>query len=220
MDFENEIFKRTIIHFNKLENYGFKKQNKNYKYSKIFMDTFKTDIIVNNKGLLSGKIYDLNTGDEYFSFRIKGQDGKFVNEIRNEYRKILEDIKSSCTEELYFITEQANRITNKIKDKYKDNPEFLWKKFPGYGVFRNSNTNKWYGIIVNINKRKLDNEDKEVEIINVKLEEEKIKQLLNKQGFYPAYHMNKKSWISIVLDDTINDDEIMDYINESYQFTG
>ena len=59
-----------------------------------------------------------------------------------------------------------------------------------------------------------------MEIINVKLEEEKIKQLLNKQGFYPAYHMNKKSWISIVLDDTINDDEIMDYINESYQFTG
>jgi predicted DNA-binding protein (MmcQ/YjbR family) len=69
---------------------------------------------------------------------------------------------------------------------------------------------------MNINKSKITKGNNEVEIINVKLPEEDIKQLLNSSGYYKAYHMNKKNWITIILDDTINDEKIMDYINKSY----
>ena len=61
------------------------------------------------------------------------------------------------------------------------------------------------------------NED--IEIINIKLDENKIVKLLNRKGFYKAYHMNKKYWITINLDDTISDEEIMNYIEESYKYS-
>ena len=72
---------------------------------------------------------------------------------------------------------------------------------------------------MNISIGKISQGDYEVEIINVKLNEEKIKKLLKQKGFYQAYHMNKKNWISIILDNTLSDDEIMSYIEESHRFT-
>ena len=72
---------------------------------------------------------------------------------------------------------------------------------------------------MNISIGKISQGDYEVEIINVKLNEEKIKKLLKQKGFYQAYHMNKKNWISIILDNTLSDDEIMSYIEVSHRFT-
>jgi len=184
------------------------------------MNGFKAEIIVNSDGKLSGKIYDLNTDDEYINFRIESQNGKFVNEVREQYKNILEDIKNHCTDKLYFITKQANRIAKSIIEVYGDEPEFVWDKFPGYGIYRNPNNEKWYSLIVNIDKSKLDkNCTGEVEIINLKLEPDKISKLLHKNGFYPAYHINKQNWLSIILDDTISDEEIIKFIKESHQYT-
>lgn len=42
----------------------------------------------------------------------------------------------------------------------------------------------------------------------------KIIQVLN--GIYPSYHLSKKSWISIILDDTLSDKEIMNLVDLSY----
>ncbi|MBH9988732.1 MmcQ/YjbR family DNA-binding protein [Bartonella sp. W8098] len=38
-------------------------------------------------------------------------------------------------------------------------------------------------------------------------------------GYLPAYHMNKDSWISIVLDGTVSMKEICDLIDQSYFLT-
>ena len=111
---------------------------------------------------------------------------------------------------------QSNRITNYIIGKYNTKPEFLWEKLDGSAVFRNKENNKWFGIIMDINKNKLDKENKIIEIINVKLDNKTIEKLIKEKGFYNAYHMNKKSWITIVLDDTLKDEEIIKYIDESY----
>lgn len=46
---------------------------------------------------------------------------------------------------------------------------------------------------------------------------QKIPDLLKKKGFYPAYHMNKKNWVTIILDDTLSDTEIMQYVKTSYR---
>lgn len=121
---------------------------------------------------------------------------------------------------MYFITEQANRITKRIIEKYDNEPEFAWDRFPGYGIFRNSSNGKWYVIILNIDRSKIDKDNSgEIEVINVKLNNEEIPNLLKKEGIYPAYHMNKKNWVTITLDDTLSDEEIMDYVNISHKYT-
>ena len=157
---------------------------------------------------------------EALSQNIKNQTLGFASTVREEYQKILKDIKKHCFEKIYFITDQANRIARKIKDIYNDEPEFIWDKFPGYGIFRNPNNKKWYGLIMNIDKSKIDKKTKgEVEVINLKLDVDKIPNLLKKKGYYNAYHMNKQNWVTIVLDDTIADEEIIKYVICSHKYT-
>ncbi len=181
MNIENEIFKKSVIVYDKLIPYGFQKVDGKYILSKnISNDSFRVDIEISNAGIVTGRIYDLSFHEEYTNYRIENCTGEFANKIREEFKTILLDIKNNCTTSNYFITNQANRITNLIIKKYNDFPEFAWERFPGYGIFRNPSNDKWYGLIMNINKSKIDDGKEEVEILNVKLDEDEVKRLLNK----------------------------------------
>ncbi len=221
MTIEEELFRKTKIDFKKVSEYGFKKDKSLYKYSKNIMNnTFRVDIEINNDRIVKGKVYDLAFGDEYTNFRIEDSAGSFVGQVKDEFKNILKNIRSNCFTRENFIYEQSNRITKAIKEKYGDDPEFEWEKFPGYATFRNRNSKKWYGIIMNLDKSKLDESSTgEVEIIDIKLEPNEIEYLLKQDGFYPAYHMNKKSWITVILDNTISDEKIMGLIEKSYLYT-
>ena len=220
MSIESEIFKKYIPNNDKLIKYGFKKSNNSYKFSKIFLnDTFRADIVIDSKGQVIGKVIEIELEEEYTNFRIEGNNGGFSNKVREEYRNILQDIANNCFEKKYFIFEQTNRITKLINEKYEVNPEFLWDKFPGYGVFRNTRSNKWFGIIMNIDRSKIiSDKTGEIEVLNVKLDGD-VQNYLGVEGIYSSYHLSKKSWISIILDDTLSDKEIMDLIDISYNIS-
>lgn len=221
MSTEKDIFQKYTPDFKKLVRYGFKEDNTVYHYEKVFNDNeFKAIIEISKDGIISGKVYDLENNDEFLPLKIESQQGSFAGEIREKYKEILIDIRDKCFLKNYFIFPQANRITNIIIKKYGNNPDFMWEKFPDYGVFKNSDNSKWYGIIMNINYSKLGlNSNKPVEIINLKLNKDEIQELLKKDGFYPAWHMNKKSWITITLDETLSDSEIIKLLEESYSYT-
>ncbi len=221
MTIEEEIFRRAKVNFLKLQEYGFIKEQDFYKYSKNILDnTFKIIIEVDYKGIVKGQVFDLSFNDEYTTFRVEHNTGSFVKKVRSEFESLLRDIKDKCFISEYFIYNQSNRIAKLIKEKYGDEPEFKWESSPGTATFSNKDSKKWYGIIMNIDKSKLEeNTSGEVEIINIKLDPTKIKTLLTEKGFYPAYHMNKKYWITIILNDTIEDKLIMELISESYAYT-
>lgn len=69
---------------------------------------------------------------------------------------------------------------------------------------------------MNLDLSKLDNGTGKAEIINVKLDENKVSNLIKEKGYYKAYHMNKKDWITILLNDIIEDKKIESLIDESY----
>lgn len=215
-----ELWKRCNFNDTKLKNYGFYKEKDNYIYqTNIMKNTFEVTIIIPKDQKFSIKVVDLNTNYEYTLYRIESQTGKFVSEVREELTDLLTDIKEKCSEDTKFLTAQANRIALKIQELYQGHPEFLWKKYPGYAIFRNNENKKWYAAIMNILKEKIEKGTYKVEIIDVKLNPEKIQTLLPKKGFYEAYHMNKKTWITILLDETLSDEEIMSYVQESYDLT-
>ncbi|MCD8027683.1 MAG: MmcQ/YjbR family DNA-binding protein [Erysipelotrichaceae bacterium] len=220
MTIEEEVFKKSSIVFDKLISYGFIKNNDIYLYTtNILNNSFRVEITINHKGMINGKVIDNDFDEEYTNFRVKGVKGDFASQVLEAYQDILYDIKNNCTKEEYFNSSQANRISQMIYNQYHDVPEFLWEDDDETGVFRNPRNGKWYGIVMYINQSKLDSKtDKEVEILNIKLDD-KVKELLNKDGYYRAYHMNKEKWLSIILDDTLDDEEIMQYVKTSHQFT-
>ncbi len=216
---EEEVFKRKKINTEKLIPYGFTKDNNIYKYSKnILNNKFRCDITIENNKV-TGKLYDLSFNDEYKNFRIESIKGEFVNSVKEEYIDLLKTIATYCCTEQTFIKDQTNRINKLIKKEYKDSPEFPWEDTSA--VYRHQNNKKWYALIMNISKNKLENETSKdiVEVMNIKYDEAEILSLIEKPGYYRAYHMNKKKWITIILDDTLTDEEILSRIKRSYELT-
>ena len=210
---EQEIFKKSKPIIEEIVKYGFKKKDNKYIYETTILNTFKVVLTLEKE--ITGKLYDTTfDNEEYTTFRIKDNNGSFSNKVKEEYEKLLKNIKENCFKEEIFIYNQTNRITEYIIKKYNSQPRFEWDD--ENAVFKNIK-GKWFGIIMNINKNKLGKENIKVEIINVKLDPEKIKQLITEKGYYPAYHMNKKNWITIILDDTLEDEIIQKLIDESYE---
>ncbi|NCB80331.1 MAG: MmcQ/YjbR family DNA-binding protein [Bacilli bacterium] len=104
--------------------------------------------------------------------------------------------------------------------KYRIKPNFPWIKFPNYAVLRHPESSKWFALLMNVPRNKLGLEgDGEVDVVNVKCKPEFVGSLRMKNGFMPAYHMNKEHWLSILLDNTVPEEEIYELIDDSYQLT-
>lgn len=219
MNIEEEIFKKSKFNINKLIKYGFTKNKDLYMYEETFLNNeFKAVIEVNSKGKVNGKVIELINNEEYTNIRTE-MTGIFINKVRDSYIELLKELRDNCFDTNAFLYEQTNRINEYIKDKYKCNPEFLWDKYPGFAIYRNKNNNKWFSIIGNVKRSTVIKEstsDEIIELINVKVDENNLDKLLLNTGYYEAYHMNKKNWISIILDNTLKDEEIYKLIDNSY----
>lgn len=111
---------------------------------------------------------------------------------------------------------QVQRIMDFITSEYGDKAEYLFEH-DDTAIFRKGTKKKWYAVVMNISKRKLgiDSDDK-FYVLNIKLNPNEIALLVDYKGYFPAYHMNKKHWCSITLDETLCDDEIFFRITQSY----
>ena len=113
--------------------------------------------------------------------------------------------------------EQQQRIMRYIKERYGDEAEHLWAKYPDYAVFRHSGSQKWYAAFLVVPRNKLGLDGTEAApVLDVKCSPLMIGALLSEGGFLPAYHMNKSTWISILLDDSVPDDKICSLLELSY----
>ena len=211
----NNLFKKYRIKEEKLIEYGFIFNAGIYSYNKlIHNDEFELSINIKNN-IIDGKLIDKDFNDEYEEINRESPSG-FIEELKKECEDILLDIRNSCYCKEDFIFNQSNIISSYIKDRYNVKPEYLWESDPGFGVFRNPNTHKWFGIIMNIKKNKIIGKDSnEVEVLNLMLHD-KTEYYLNKKNIYPAYHMNMKNWISIILDESLTNEEIFNLIDISY----
>ncbi len=110
---------------------------------------------------------------------------------------------------------KKEEVIKYIKEKYDSNPEYLWKKYPFYAIFRVKK--KWFGIVMNVSKDKLGLSDpEEVDILNVKCPPEMIGSLRKSECILPAYHMNKEHWITILLEGSVPKEKIEQLIAISY----
>lgn len=80
---------------------------------------------------------------------------------------------------------------------------------------------KYFVVLMKIEWKKLNISNKgNVEIINIKVPPEEVKKLIEREDIYPAYHMNKKHWVSVCLNRTVLDSEVFNLIVKSYECSG
>ncbi len=113
-----------------------------------------------------------------------------------------------------------NNIFDYVSEKYSTVPEYLWQKLPQCAVLRNHRNVKWYAVIMTVAKERLGFDGTEkVDIINIQSDPILIGSLLRENGYCKAYHMNKEKWITILLDGTVQLEEIKHLIDISYEIT-
>lgn len=125
---------------------------------------------------------------------------------------------------MLFASDQANRLTQCILERFQVEPDFPWERaerYQSYGTFRHASNRKWFALIMRVKRAVLDKDGNPalVDVINLKIPPEHGEALHQQPGVYPAYHMNHKTWISVVLDDTQTDEAIMQWIDDSYRLT-
>lgn len=105
-----------------------------------------------------------------------------------------------------------------IEKKYKAKPEYLWQRFPNYAIFRHADNNKWFSLIMDIEREKLGLEGKsKVYILNVKIDDVEFKNaLIGGKGYLKGYHISRGNWISVLLDGTVKLKEICNLIDISF----
>ena len=86
-------------------------------------------------------------------------------------------------------------------------------------VLRHSNNRKWYAIVMRVSRRKFGfDSDEVIDVVNLKLPTEMFGSFGASDGVYPAYHMNKLHWISVLLPDA-SDDVVKSLVNVSFEAT-
>ncbi len=206
MELEKAVFERKQWDFSLMEKYGFVRKDEKYVYEKTILNgEFKTVVEVDASGKVQGSIVDLSLDEEYENWKIASVRGEFVGKVREAYSTILEEIAANCMHPSFFVSAQANRVAEWILREYGDRPESVFRNAPGHGLFRHPESQKWYGLILTIDLAALTGTKRNGEILNLKIDPAESGTIRERKGIFPAYHMHKQKWISVVLDGSVDD---------------
>ena len=207
-----------------------------YIYTEQFMDGDLTAVIkIMPDGRVINAVIDADSGDEYYPMNIEAHTGSYVGQAREEYKALLERVAGKCFDDVPFVCDQAIRITSKISARFGVEPEFPFHErgsaarslqpSTDSAVFRHKDNGRWFAIVMTIKREKLERYSSSadpgdrINVMNVKIYPEELEALLREPGLYRCYHMNKKQWITIALDDECTDDRIMELLECSFRLT-
>lgn len=213
-----KIFKNYQPNYAKIEKYGFKKDGNTYSYDVDVLDgQFRINVKICD-GNIRTEVIDLASYEEYTLFLSDDAVGSFVGSVRSAYENALTDIAQKCFDRCVFKCKQTQELIEYVRQTYGDELEFLWEKFDDNAIWRRKDNRKWYGALLTVNKRKLGIDiDETVEVIDLRTYPEKIDDIVDNVKIFRGYHMNKKHWITICLDNSVSVCEIERLIDISYE---
>ena len=98
-------------------------------------------------------------------------------------------------------------------------PDYPFDEDLETAVLRHADNRKWFALLMKVSRRKFGfDSDKTVDVVNLKLPFEMFGSFGKADGVYPAYHMNKLHWISVLLSDA-TDETIAFLTGVSYEAT-
>ena len=107
-----------------------------------------------------------------------------------------------------------------ILNHYSTLPDYPWADMPRAAVFRHAGNQKWFALMMEVPRDKLGLQGTEkLDIVNFKCDPILIASLRGEAGIFPAYHMNKSSWITAALDGSVPAETIELLLDVSYELT-
>lgn len=215
---EIQFFARKRVDYDKLTAYGFTKEKEDFFYRTKLLDAqFLMEVCLRN-GEIQTRLLDTENECEYILHLVDGAQGEFVGAVRAAYEGVLSDIRTQCFVEDVFQSDGARAVMQYVSDKYGTPLEFLWKKFSDNAVYRRKDNQKWYAALLTVAGNKIGLEGNgTVEILDLRIDPAKLEQTIDYKRYFPGYHMNKKNWYTICLNGSVEDKELFERIDISYE---
>ena len=118
-----------------------------------------------------------------------------------------------------FNTLQARELVEYIDLQYGREPEHLWQRSPEDAIFRRGDNQKWFAGIFHVRRNKVEPNagDEVVEILDIRCAPDMIDFIVDKQKIFPGWHMNKRHWITIILDGRMPMRQIKQLLDASFE---
>lgn len=176
----------------------------------------RMDVRVDAGGAVSAGVTDVDTGDPYTLFLVEEVAGGFVGSVRADYERVLSDIAERCCEKEIFKLPQTKELIAYAREKFGDEPEYLWEKTPDNAILRRPDNRKWYAAILTVRRNRLGGEGEEkTEAVDLRADPTFIAERVDGKKFLPGYHMNKQHWFTVPLDGTVPSEELFRLLDES-----
>lgn len=215
------IFRDKRPFCERLLEYGFLHFPGHYEYSvRVAGDKLLMRVSVSDFGEVVSEVVDTAVDEPYILHLVTDAVGEFTVGVRDEYIAVLSDIAEKCFVRVSMFEGQTERMLKYINEKYNDDIEYPWEDYEG-GIVRRQDNGKWYVAFLRVAAKKFFPEmSGKVNIVNIKVIKGKAPEMADGKNIFPAYHMNKQNWISLILDDVIPDAEIFSLIDASYTLVG
>ena len=177
--------------------------------------TFNASITLSlSEQTLTVHLFDTATGEKYALFDMPSSHGAFVASLREEVQNIIEEIRTKCFE----TNDLKDDYIAWIKNQFGAEPDYPWPDDAPYSfVFRCPNE-KWFALVMRIKYRQLGlTGDEAVWVVNMKAEQDAIPTLIDRKSIFPAWHMNKKHWITVLLTAVTDFEKLCELTQKSYE---
>ena len=133
--------------------------------------------------------------------------------IKSEVREIVEQALSKCAQTVNLKMQIMQWLTS----TYGTVPETPWEDYPSYYTFKTEHTGKWYALFMDVPAKALSlSGDQMLNVVNVKANPDTVKSAVDKVHVFPAYHMNKKHWLTVLLNATTDVGYLQNLLQNSY----
>ncbi len=204
----NYLLKTYNVDKQKLLDYGFVESDGYFNYRRDLLNgLYVTVQYAENK--LNVDVMDGIFNEKYAPF-VSGHGG---SAIKGEVREILTEILEKCS--VKFDAKSA--LMQYIEQTYSVSEEYPWEDDSVDFVYRAKKSQKWFALFMKINLRQLGlQSDQPCYVVNVKIAPEKVATLVDNEHCFLAYHMNKKHWMTLLLDANTDMDLAKKLIDDSY----
>lgn len=187
--------------------FGAIQTNQGLQYTHSLSEYSVNIVLTLNHEHITIDVYDTETQEYYQPFYIHGMQLSIHQEVENVIQVILEQcyIKQEKFQKLVnYMMRLDETIT--VTSPFKKHPEYLAM----------CHQNKWFALYMVIDYKKLDStKSGRIDVINIKVQPEDIA-YIDHITFFPAYHMNKKHWMSIRLHNEMPTETVYSLVERSY----
>lgn len=116
---------------------------------------------------------------------------------------------------------RAAALRRAVPVRNGDRPEYLWERSPSNAVLRRRDNRKWYAAFLTVAADKLGLPRTDVvEIVDLRMRPQELGARADGVKYFRGWHMNKKSWVTALLDGTVPVGELRNLLDESYRLAG